>query len=117
MSDAARDPDCLFCSIVAGDVPATVLTTTERSVAFRDIDPKAPTHVLVVPRRHLPNAVDLAAASPEDLADLFGTARAVAELEGLDRGYRLIFNTGPDAGQLVHHAHLHVLGGTRLGWP
>lgn len=114
MSDTGED--CLFCKIVAGDLPATVVTTTERSVAFRDIAPKAPVHVLVVPKRHVPNAAELADVSPEDLADLVTTAREVARSEGLSGGYRLVFNTGPDAGQVVFHAHLHVLGGTRLGF-
>ncbi|HYN28830.1 MAG TPA: histidine triad nucleotide-binding protein [Dermatophilaceae bacterium] len=116
MSDAPRDPDCLFCSIVAGDVPATVVASSERSLAFRDIEPKAPVHVLIVPRRHLPTVAELAQESPEELADLVLTARAVADAEGLDQGYRLVFNTGPDAGQAVFHAHLHVLGGAALGW-
>lgn len=110
-------PDCLFCRIVAGEVPATVVHETERTVAFRDVTPQAPTHVLVVPREH---HVDLAAVSDADpalLGEVLATAVAVARQEGLDGGYRLVANTGPDAGQSVHHLHVHVLGGRALGWP
>ncbi|GAB3089539.1 HIT domain-containing protein [Nocardioides zeae] len=108
--------DCLFCRIVAGDVPATVVHETPTTLAFRDINPVAPTHVLVVPRSHYENAAALAAGEPATAADLLTSARAVAEAEGLD-GYRLVFNTGADAGQTVFHAHLHVIGGTTMGWP
>ena len=108
--------DCLFCSILAGDIPADVVATSERSLAFRDIDPQAPTHVLVIPRRHVENAAGLA-EHPEEVADVVRLAREVAESEGLDEGYRLVFNTGPQAGQAVYHAHLHVLGGRTLTWP
>ncbi len=108
---------CLFCAIVAGDVPAEVVHRDERTVAFRDIHPVAPVHVLVVPRRHIENA---AAVSPEDADDvvaLFTAARAVAEAEGIgtpERGYRLVFNVGPDALNSVPHLHLHVIGGRTM---
>ncbi|MDF9715504.1 histidine triad nucleotide-binding protein [Nocardioides sp. ChNu-153] len=108
--------DCLFCKIVAGDVPATVVHETPTTLAFRDIAPVAPTHVLVVPRSHHPDAASLAAAEPRTAADLLTSAAAVAQADDLD-GYRLVFNTGADAGQTVFHAHLHVLGGERMGWP
>jgi len=111
------DASCLFCRIVAGDVPATVVASTDTSVAFRDVNPQAPTHVLVVPRQHVANAAELAAADPAALADVVATARQVAADEGLDEGYRLVFNTGQRAGQTVFHAHLHLLGGRDLGWP
>ncbi|GAA1929960.1 histidine triad nucleotide-binding protein [Nocardioides lentus] len=110
------DPDCLFCSIVAGDVPAEVVATSERSVAFRDVNPQAPTHVLVVPRTHHRDAAALAAADPAGTADLVTLAAEVAAGEGLS-GYRLVFNTGAEAGQTVFHTHLHVVGGRDLGWP
>jgi histidine triad (HIT) family protein len=113
----ATDPDCLFCKIVAGDVPATVVHETERTLAFRDVAPVAPTHVLVIPRTHEPNAAALAAAEPETAVELFAAAKAVADAEGLDEGYRLVFNTGAQAHQTVFHAHLHVLGGRAMGWP
>ncbi len=112
-----REPSCLFCRIVAGEIPATIVATTERSVAFRDVNPQAPTHVLVVPRRHVANAGELAEVGAEDLADIVTTARSVAQAEDLAEGYRMVFNTGPRAGQTVFHAHLHVLGGRDLGWP
>jgi histidine triad (HIT) family protein len=108
--------DCLFCRIVAGALPAEVVHTTARTVAFRDLDPQAPTHVLVVPRDHHPNAAALAAADPEAAAELLRAAGAVAAADGYD-DYRLVFNTGPGAHQTVFHAHVHVLAGRDLTWP
>ncbi len=108
--------DCLFCGIVAGDVDADVVHTTERTVAFRDVDPQAPTHVLVVPRDHFDNAVELAAGDPQASAELLATAAAVATAEGHD-DYRLVFNTGAGAGQSVFHTHLHLLAGRPFTWP
>jgi histidine triad (HIT) family protein len=105
--------DCLFCKIVAGEIPATVVRKTERTLAFRDIRPQAPTHVLVIPHAHYPNAAALAAAEPAVAAELLTEAGATAKGEGLD-DYRLIFNTGAGAGQTVFHAHVHVLGGKPL---
>jgi histidine triad (HIT) family protein len=109
--------DCLFCAIVAGEIPATVVRDDERTLAFRDVNPQAPTHVLVVPKRHLPNAAAVVADDPTLLSDLFASALAVAEAEGLGDGYRLVFNTGKSAGQTVFHAHLHLLGGRGFDWP
>lgn len=108
--------DCLFCRIVAGGLPADVVAETEHSVAFRDIDGKAPTHVLVVPRRHVPDLAGLATASADELADAVRLAATVADQEGLP-GYRTVANTGAAAQQSVFHAHLHVLGGRELTWP
>ena len=111
-------PDCLFCRIVAGEVPATVVRETADTLAFRDINPQAPTHVLVVPREHYPNAGALAAADPELIAKVLTEAAAVAAADGIDeRGYRIVFNTGAGAGQTVFHTHAHVLGGRGLTWP
>ena len=107
--------DCLFCRIVAGEIPATVVAETERTLAFRDIAPAAPTHVLVVPREHHADAGACADADTALLAEVLTTAVAVARREGLDGGYRLLTNTGDDAGQTVHHLHVHVLGGRALG--
>jgi histidine triad (HIT) family protein len=115
--DGAAKAGCLFCGIVAGDVPADVVHESPTTLAFRDVDPQAPTHVLVVPRLHHPDAASLAAAEPAVLVDLVAAARAVAEQDGLEDGYRLVFNTGPAANQTVFHAHLHVLGGRSMGWP
>jgi histidine triad (HIT) family protein len=109
--------DCLFCKIVSGDVPGDVVHTTERTVAFRDVDPQAPVHVLVVPRDHHPNAAAVAAADPATAAELVQTAAAVATAEGYADDYRLVFNTGADAHQTVFHAHLHLLAGRTFTWP
>ncbi|HEX5987996.1 MAG TPA: histidine triad nucleotide-binding protein [Nocardioides sp.] len=118
MADFVTDPDCLFCKIVAGDIPADVVHETDTTVAFRDIDPQAPTHVLVIPRAHHPNAAALASAEPMVLVDLVEAAAAVAKADGIDEdGYRLVFNTGASAHQTVFHAHLHVLGGRAMTWP
>lgn len=112
------DPDCLFCKIVAGDVPATIVHENEHCVAFRDIEPQAPVHVLVIPRRHVADAASLAAQAPEEVASLVAAAGAVAEQEGVaEGGYRLVFNTGRDANQVVLHVHAHVLGGRAMTWP
>lgn len=110
--------DCLFCKIVAGDVPATVVRETDTTVAFQDINPQAPSHVLVIPRAHYPDAASLAAAEPELAADVLREAGAVATQEKVaENGYRVVFNTGTGAGQTVFHAHAHVLGGRGLNWP
>ena len=106
--------DCLFCQIVAGEVPAEVVASTDRVLAFRDISPQAPLHVLVVPRDHHADVAQLAAADPGLLADLVRLAHEVAEDEA-DGNFRLVFNTGAHAGQSVFHVHAHVLGGTDLG--
>ncbi|MFI1012892.1 histidine triad nucleotide-binding protein [Streptomyces sp. NPDC020965] len=110
--------DCLFCKIVAGDVPATVVRETDTVVAFRDINPQAPTHVLVIPKAHYPDAASLAAGAPALAADVLREAGEVAAAEGtVDAGYRIVFNTGSGAGQTVFHAHAHILGGRGLEWP
>ncbi len=107
--------DCLFCKIVAGEIPATVVYADDQVVAFRDIHPQAPVHVLVVPRTHYANVAEVAAAEPALVGALVTAANGIAAAEGDDQsGYRLIFNTGPDAGQTVFHAHLHLLAGTGL---
>jgi histidine triad (HIT) family protein len=107
--------DCIFCAIAAGDVPARIVHSDEDVIAFEDINPGAPAHLLVIPRQHLPDVRDLSGAM---LEKLFGVARSVAAAKGVEEsGYRLVFNVGPDAGQSVFHAHLHLLGGRRLSWP
>lgn len=112
--------DCLFCRIVSGEVPSEQVVSTPTTYAFRDIQPSAPTHVLVVPRRHIDHAAALG-EHPDDarvLADVFATSREVARQEGVDvTGYRLVFNVGEDAANTVGHLHLHVIGGRRLSWP
>ena len=106
----AREEGCVFCGIVGGDVPAELVASTDRVVAFRDLSPQAPLHVLVVPRAHHADVVALGAADPATLADLVATASRVAADGGCTAGeHRLVFNTGASAGQTVHHAHGHVL--------
>ncbi|MCW2819670.1 MAG: histidine triad protein [Marmoricola sp.] len=119
--------DCLFCTIVAGGIPADVVHETATTLAFRDVNPQAPTHVLVIPRTHVADAAELAQAEPETLVQLVGAAREIAAAEGIapgagadgsaEGGYRLVFNTGAAAHQTVFHAHLHVLGGRSMTWP
>jgi histidine triad (HIT) family protein len=109
--------DCLFCGIVAGDIPADLVAQSDRAIAFRDINPQAPTHVLVVPKEHFPSLAALAAADAAVLAEVAELAHRVAEAGGVGGGYRVVFNTGPEAGQTVFHVHAHVLGGRRMGWP
>ncbi|MFF5211900.1 histidine triad nucleotide-binding protein [Streptosporangium sp. NPDC000396] len=112
------EADCLFCKIVSKEIPAKIVYEDDRTLAFRDVNPQAPTHVLVVPREHYPNAAALAAADHGLADDVLKAAHAVAEQEGIaDSGYRLVFNTGPGAGQTVFHVHGHVLGGRGLTWP
>ena len=106
--------DCIFCKIVAGDVASDRLAESERSIAIRDINPAAPIHVLVVPRRHEPTVGALAAASADDLTDVFRLAQQVAEQEGVEDAHRMVVNTGSDAGQTIFHAHVHVLAGARF---
>jgi histidine triad (HIT) family protein len=111
-------PDCLFCGIASGEIPAKTVRESSRAIAFRDINPQAPTHVLVIPREHYPNLAALAAAGDGLLDEVATLAGQIAQDEGVaDRGYRVVFNTGADAGQTVHHVHAHVLGGRPLEWP
>lgn len=110
--------DCAFCRIVAGEIASQRVWETSRTYAFRDINPAAPVHVLVVPRRHIEHAGAVTAEHAEDLAEMLVAAREVAEAEGVaDSGYRLVFNVGADALNTVPHLHLHVLGGRQMGWP
>lgn len=109
---------CLFCNIVAGEIPAEIVTSDDDVVAFRDINPQAPTHVLVVPRDHYATAAEAGAADRGVMDAIARMAGRVAELDGVaDDGYRLVFNTGSGAGQQVFHVHGHVLGGRALTWP
>lgn len=111
--------DCIFCRIASGDIPATVVKRSSHAVAFRDLDPKAPTHVLVIPISHVASARDAKGSEGERmLGQLLTFATEVATELGLDAGgYRIVANTGPDAGQSVFHLHLHLLGGRQLTWP
>ena len=110
------DTDSLFLRMIAREVPADIVDETERTIAVRDINPQAPTHVLVVPKTRYRNAAELAAADPELLAELIGVADRIARDEGIaESGYRVLFNTNADAGQTIFHVHLHLLGGEQLG--
>ena len=111
-------PECLFCGIAAGDVPATKVLDSERTIAFRDLSPQAPVHVLVIPRSHYPNVGALAAAGDGLLDEVVAQAHKVAVAEGIeDRGYRVVFNTGREGGQTVAHVHAHVPHGRPIAWP
>jgi histidine triad (HIT) family protein len=109
--------DCLFCKIASGEIPVEVILETDAVLAFRDIDPQAPTHVLVIPREHFADANALANQNPGLAGEVLALATQVATHEGLESGYRIVTNTGPDGGQSVDHIHLHVLGGRSLTWP
>jgi histidine triad (HIT) family protein len=110
--------ECVFCAIVAGEIPATTVLETDRILAFRDINPQAPTHVPVIPKEHYPDVAALAAADPGLLGEVITAAHRVAAAEGVaETGYRLVFNTGAQAGQAVWHVHAHVLGGRDMTWP
>jgi histidine triad (HIT) family protein len=110
--------NCLFCGIAAGDVPAKRVRESTRTIAFRDINPQAPTHVLVIPKKHYPDFAAVAQAGGGLLEEMATEAHGVAVAEGIaGPGYRIVFNTGRDAGQTVAHAHAHVLGGRSMAWP
>ena len=108
---------CLFCDIAAGEIPATKVHADEDFIAFRDIDPKAPTHVLVIPRRHIPGLDALGDEDAGLVGRLLVAASRIAAAEDLADGYRFVINCGDDGGQTVHHLHLHILGGRPLRWP
>jgi histidine triad (HIT) family protein len=110
--------DCLFCQIVSGDIPSSIVYRDEHLVAFRDINPQAPLHVLIVPRRHVATLNDLAREDDDLVGEMVRRAGAIAREHGYaDRGYRTVFNCNADAGQTVFHIHLHVLGGRVMSWP
>jgi histidine triad (HIT) family protein len=111
-------PDCLFCKIVAGEIPATKEFEDDLIVAIRDINPQAPTHLLLLPRAHVASAADLSAADGALLGAIFDAAAKLARREGIaTTGYRIVTNVGRDGGQTVDHLHFHVLGGRRFAWP
>lgn len=110
--------DCLFCSIAAGEIAAARVLESPRTIAFRDINPQAPTHVLVIPKDHYPDLAALAGAGAGLLEEVAAQAHEIAVAAGVDgTGYRVVFNTGPQAGQTVQHVHAHVLGGRAMSWP
>lgn len=108
--------NCLFCNIVSGQIPADIVGSSQSAIAFDDISPVAPTHVLVIPKSHHENGADLALQNPQALAEMFILAGKIAAERGLT-GYRTVLNTGAEAGQSVFHAHLHLIGGRPFQWP
>jgi histidine triad (HIT) family protein len=115
----ARDPNCIFCKIIAGEIPAKLVEDGDGYVAFRDINPQAPTHILVIPKNHKSDITQYNSHidDSQELAAVFKAAGRIAQKEGLKSGFRLVVNTGVDAGQTVHHLHIHVLGGRLMNWP
>ena len=110
--------ECVFCRIAAGEIPATVVYQDDLVVAFRDINPQAPTHVLLIPRKHIPSLVELAPEDDALLGHIVRVSAQLAESEGIaGSGFRLVANNGREAGQSVDHVHFHLVGGRRLGWP
>jgi histidine triad (HIT) family protein len=110
--------DCLFCKIVAGHIPASIVFQNDHVLAFKDITPRAPTHILVVPRRHIATLNDLGPDDDALVGEMIRSAAILAKQQGLDeRGYRTVFNCNADAGQTVFHIHLHLLGGRPMTWP
>lgn len=117
MPRSSTSSDCLFCRIVAGDIPANRIYEDERCIGFPDINPQAPTHLLIIPKKHI---ASMASATPEDtglIGSLMAAAIEIARSEKLSKGYRVVVNTGDDGGQTVHHLHLHLLGGRHMNWP
>ena len=106
--------DCLFCKIVNGDIPSTKVYEDDKILAFRDIAPQAPTHILVIPKAHIGSVAEVTAENSSVVAHIFATIPAIAAAEGLTGGYRVVSNCGADAGQTVHHLHFHILGGAEL---
>ena len=112
------EQDCLFCKILSGDIPADIVYESDSAIAFRDINPQAPMHVLIIPRKHIATINDLDEEDQEVVGSLYLAAKDIARAEGVsDEGYRAVMNCNEGAGQSVFHIHLHVLGGRALGWP
>ena len=106
--------DCIFCKIAAGEIPSTKVYEDDQILAFRDIAPMAPTHILVIPKTHIGSVAEITADNAALVAHIFTVIPKIAAEEGLDSGYRVVSNCGPDAGQTVHHLHFHILGGKQL---
>ncbi len=109
--------DCLFCKIIAGEIPSERVYEDERVLAFRDIDPKAPFHVIVVPKTHIASAAEITAENSADIAAVYEAIAKIADEQGLERGFRVVNNCGEEGGQTVGHIHFHVLAGRNLAWP
>ncbi|MBC8322503.1 MAG: histidine triad nucleotide-binding protein [Candidatus Marinimicrobia bacterium] len=110
--------NCLFCKIIAGEIPSDKVFENDKIFAFRDIDPKAPTHILIIPKEHITTTNDLNVSHKTLVGEIMLTAKEIAEQEGIaDSGYRTVFNCNRDGGQAVYHIHLHLLGGRQMNWP
>tara|TARA_B100001146_G_scaffold30538_1_gene24018 strand:+ start:56 stop:400 length:345 start_codon:yes stop_codon:yes gene_type:complete len=110
--------DCLFCKMISGEIPCDIVYENESVFAFRDIDPKAPTHILLIPRKHIRSINELGESERNLAGELLLTAKKIAKDEGIDKsGFRTIFNTNSDGGQTVFHIHMHILGGRKMAWP
>jgi len=112
---SARDQNCIFCKIIERQIPSSIVSEDDHSIAIRDVNPQAPTHILILPKDHIANITR--ASDAKALGSLFMKAASVAEQEGLAKGFRVVVNTGDDGGQTVHHLHIHLLGGRQLDWP
>ncbi len=109
---------CIFCEIAAGKIPAQVIVDTETVLAFRDVSPQAPVHVLVVPKKHVENVLDLERTDPDLIIQLLNAFKTVVQIENIESsGFRIVTNTGDDGGQSVNHLHFHILGGRHMTWP
>jgi histidine triad (HIT) family protein len=118
MTERGQASDCIFCKIAAKEIPAEIVYASDSVVAFRDSNPKAPTHILLIPKEHLESAAALQDDHGHLLEELFRTAAHLAKVDGIDAsGWRVVTNVGPDAGQSVPHLHFHLLGGRSMGWP
>jgi histidine triad (HIT) family protein len=118
VTEEGQASNCIFCRIAAREIPAEIVHASELVVAFRDANPQAPTHILLIPVEHLESAAAMDGGHGDLLANLFLTAAHLAKAEGIDAsGWRMVTNIGPDAGQSVPHLHFHLLGGRRMGWP
>ena len=109
--------DCLFCKIVKGEIPSSKVYEDETVYAFRDIEPQAPTHILIIPKEHIKSAAEITAENSGVIAHIFEVAAVIAKQEGLDEGFRIINNCGDSAGQTVKHLHFHLMGGRNFTWP
>lgn len=113
-----NNPDCIFCKIVAGDIDADIVYQTDQVIGFRDLNPQAPTHILIIPRRHISTINDIAESDAEVIGQLFVAAKEIAAVEGFSEpGYRVVMNCNAGAGQSVFHVHLHLMGGRQFDWP
>ncbi len=114
----SRDPNCVFCKIIDKKIPSKIVHEDDQCLAFEDVNPQAPVHILIVPKKHIPDIHSMSPVDRELIGHLFLTARAIADQKKLDaKGYRMVVNNGADAGQTVFHIHLHLLSGRRFHWP